>query len=106
MDIYQKDKILQQIREQINLNKKNIDLKGGYLEKSSDNQNIKDIMNLFKNEKNDMLNVKNIQILKIEELINDLENSILSHETSERIKKRAKHEKNILENLLKNIRSN
>ena len=38
MDIYKKDKILQQIREQINLNKKNIDLKGGYLEKSSDNE--------------------------------------------------------------------
>ena len=33
MDIYKKDNILQQIREQINLNKQNIELKGGNLKK-------------------------------------------------------------------------
>ena len=69
MDIYEKDNILQQIREQINLNKQNIELKGGNLKKNQ-NSNVQDIYNIFENEQNENLKVKN-------KLINNIQIKIL-----------------------------
>tara|TARA_Y100000389_G_scaffold72934_1_gene69660 strand:- start:263 stop:580 length:318 start_codon:yes stop_codon:yes gene_type:complete len=101
MDIYKKDNTLQQIREQIKLNKQNIELKGGNLKKNS---NVQDIYNLFKNNQTEDLEIKNKLTNHISNLIKDLDKKIeesnLINEISE-----FKHEKEILENMLKNVRS-
>ena len=103
MDIYEKDNILQQIREQINLNKQNIVLKGGNLKKNK-NSNVQDIYNIFINEQNENLKVKSKLINNITNLINDLDKKILESNLTNKTEE-FKHEKEILKTMLKNIRS-
>tara|TARA_B000000477_G_C6067164_1_gene217069 strand:+ start:257 stop:580 length:324 start_codon:yes stop_codon:yes gene_type:complete len=103
MDIYKKDNTLQQIREQINLNKQNIELKGGNLKKNK-NPDIQNIYNIFENEKNDNLKVKNKLIKHISNLVNDLDKKIEESSLINKISE-FKHEKEILEKMLKNVRS-
>lgn len=100
MDIYKKDNTLQQIREQINLNKQNIELKGGNLKKNK-NPDIQNIYNIFEN---DNLKVKNKLIKHISNLINDLDKKIEESSLINKISE-FKHEKEILEKMLKNVRS-
>tara|TARA_B100001250_G_C19799330_1_gene790243 strand:+ start:2040 stop:2354 length:315 start_codon:yes stop_codon:yes gene_type:complete len=100
MDIYEKDNTLQQIREQINLNKQNIELKGGNLKKNK-NPDIQNIYNIFENEN---LKVKNKLIKHISNLINDLDKKITESSLTNKISE-FKHEKEILEKMLKTTRS-
>tara|TARA_B110001450_G_C17536564_1_gene446823 strand:+ start:274 stop:597 length:324 start_codon:yes stop_codon:yes gene_type:complete len=103
MNIYQKDNTLQQIREQINLNKQNIELKGSNLKKNT-NPDIQNIYNIFENEKNENLKVKNKLIKHILNLINDLDKKITEPSLTNKISEFT-HEKKILENMLKTVRS-
>tara|TARA_B110000046_G_C12981557_1_gene393575 strand:+ start:1155 stop:1478 length:324 start_codon:yes stop_codon:yes gene_type:complete len=103
MDIYEKDNTLQQIREQIKLNKKNIELKGGNLKKNK-NPDIQNIYNIFENEKNENLKVKNELLKHISNLINDLDIKITEPSLINKISE-FKHEKEILEKMLINVRS-
>jgi len=103
MDIYEKDNILQQIREQINLNKQNIELKGSNLKKNK-NSNVQDIYIGFENEQNENSKIKNKLINNISNLINDLEKKIIESNFTNKTDE-FKHEKEILKKMLKNIRS-
>lgn len=103
MDIYEKDNTLQQIREQIKFNKQNIELKGGNLKKNK-NSNVQDIYNIFENEKNENLKVKNELLKHISNLINDLDIKITEPNLINKISE-FKHEKEILKKMLKNVRS-
>lgn len=102
MNIYKKDNTLQQIREQIKLNKQNIQLKGGNLEKNK-NPDIQNIYNIFENEKNENLQIKNKLIDNISKIVNDLDIKIAEPSLINKISE-FKHEKEILEKMLKNIR--
>lgn len=103
MDIYEKDNILQQIREQINLNKQNIELKGSNLKKNK-NSNVQDIYIGFENEQNENLKIINKLINNITNLINDLDKKIIESNFTNKTEE-FKHEKEILKKMLKNIRS-
>lgn len=104
MDIYKKDNILQQIREQINLNKQNIELKGGNLNKYQ-NKDIQDILKVFQNNQNEDLQIKNKLIDNISKIVNDLDDEIQELNFENKIKE-IKHEKDILKKMLEKIRSN
>jgi tryptophanyl-tRNA synthetase len=101
MDIFKKDKTLQQIREQIKLNKQNIQLKGGNLE-INQNENIQDIYNLFQNNQNEDLEIKNKLTKHISGLVKDLDEK--THNLI--LKNKIKHEKQVLKKMLEKIRSN
>lgn len=101
MDIYKKDNTLQQIREQIKFNKQNIELKGGNLRKNS---NAQDIYNLFQNNQTEDLKIKNKLTNHISNLIKDLDKKIEESNLINKISE-FKHEKEILEKMLKNVRS-
>lgn len=103
MDIYKKDNTLQQIREQINLNKQNIQLKGGNLKKNK-NPDIQNIYNLFQNKQNADLEIKNKLTKHISKIVNDLDIKIAESSLINKISE-FKHEKEILEKMLKNVRS-
>ena len=103
MDIYNKDKTLQQIRKQIELNKQNIQVKKDNLKKNK-NSNIEDIIKSFDNDDYDELNDKNKLIKYLTELINDLDKKIEESDLTNKIQE-IKHEKDILKKILEKTRS-
>tara|TARA_B100000035_G_scaffold245676_1_gene214323 strand:+ start:26185 stop:26499 length:315 start_codon:yes stop_codon:yes gene_type:complete len=103
MDIYNKDKTLQQIRKQIELNKQNIQVKKDNLKKNK-NSNIEDIIKSFDNDDYDELNDKNKLIKYLTELINDLDKKIEESDLTNKIQE-IKHEKEILKKILEKTRS-
>lgn len=105
MDIYKKDKILQQIREQINLNEKNIIQKGGNLDLFKDKiSSIKDIYDNFQNYKNDIIHKKKEQEKHILTLLNYLDKSSMEYELTDKIIFQINHERKILMAELEKIR--
>ena len=103
MDIYNKDKTLQQIRKQIELNKQNIQVKKDSLKKNK-NSNIQDIIKLYDNDDYDELNDKKKLIKYLTELINDLDKKIEESDLTNKIQE-IKHEKDILKKILEKTRS-
>ena len=103
MDIYRKDKTLQQIRKQIELNEQNIQVKKDSLKKNK-NSNIQDIIKLYDNDDYDELNDKNKLIKYLTELINDLDKKIEESDLTNKIQE-IKHEKEILKKILEKTRS-
>ena len=78
MDIYKKDMKLKQIREQIELNKKQILMKGGNIKINDETfPSIKDIYEKIKNDKKNKEKEKKELFDVINNLVNDLEKSIL-----------------------------
>lgn len=78
MDIYRKDMKLKQIREQIELNKKQILMKGGNIKINDETfPSIKDIYEKIKNDKKNKEKEKKELFDVINNLVNDLEKSIL-----------------------------
>tara|TARA_B100000073_G_scaffold204683_1_gene169773 strand:- start:3722 stop:4036 length:315 start_codon:yes stop_codon:yes gene_type:complete len=103
MDIYRKDKTLQQIRKQIELNEQNIQVKKDSLKKNK-NSNIQDIIKLYDNDDYDELNDKKKLIKYLTELINDLDKKIEESDLTNKIQE-IKHEKDILKKILEKTRS-
>lgn len=78
MDIYRKDMKLKQIREQIELNKNQILMKGGNIKINDETfPSIKDIYEKIKNDKKNKEKEKKELFDVINNLVNDLEKSIL-----------------------------
>ena len=101
MDIYKKDYTLQQIREQIKLNKQNIELKGGHLKKNKDKNS--SVMEIYENieieqekkrkEKKELFNTIGI-------LVDNLEKSILEDNLPNNMIEKLIKEKNRLLKIL------
>ena len=104
MDIYNKDKTLQQIRKQIELNKQNIQVKKDNLKKNK-NSNIEDIIKSFDNDDYDELNDKNKLIKYLTELINDLDKKIEESDLTNKIQEIKSIKKEILKKILEKTRS-